>query len=72
MNVRVAERVPDVAELLADDVAGAEAELGDHGRVLVRGQRHRAARAGDGRGADGGDGATVANDLAAVVRRRFA
>ena len=36
---------------LAAEIAAAEAELGDHGRVLVRAERHRAARAGDGRGA---------------------
>lgn len=35
-NVRLAQREPDVAGLLADAVAVAEAELGDHGRVLVR------------------------------------
>ena len=36
LNVKVAERVPDVAEQLADDVAAVEAELGDSGRVLLR------------------------------------
>jgi len=36
VNVRVATRLPDIAELLADEIAAAEAELGDHGRVLVR------------------------------------
>ncbi len=35
-NVRLAQREPDVADLLADSVALAEAELGDQGRVLVR------------------------------------
>lgn len=35
-NVRLAKREPDVAALLADVVADAEAELGDQGRVLVR------------------------------------
>jgi phosphoglucosamine mutase len=35
-NVRLARREPDVADLLADAVAVAEAELGDQGRVLVR------------------------------------
>ena len=36
VNVRVATRLPDIAELLAGQIAAVEAELGDHGRVLVR------------------------------------
>jgi phosphoglucosamine mutase len=36
VNVRVAERMPDVAALLADEIAAAELELGATGRVLVR------------------------------------
>ena len=32
----VAERRPDITDLVAADVAAAEAELGDHGRVLIR------------------------------------
>ena len=36
VNVRVASRVPDAGAQLADDIARVEAELGDHGRVLVR------------------------------------
>ena len=36
VNVRVGQRVPDVTERLAADIARVEAELGDHGRVLVR------------------------------------
>ena len=36
VNVRVATRVSDVAELMADDVARAESELGASGRVLLR------------------------------------
>jgi phosphoglucosamine mutase len=35
-NVRVARRRADVAEVVADEIAAVEAELGDHGRVLVR------------------------------------
>ncbi len=35
-NVRLAQRQPNVADLLADAVAEAETELGDQGRVLVR------------------------------------
>jgi len=36
VNVAVAERRPDITALVAADVAAAEAELGDHGRVLIR------------------------------------
>jgi phosphoglucosamine mutase len=36
VNVRVGTRVPDVATLMADDVARVEAELGSSGRVLLR------------------------------------
>ena len=35
-NVRIAERVADPTVAIADDIAAAEAELGDHGRVLIR------------------------------------
>jgi len=36
VNVRVAERVPDVAERMADEVSQVERQLGDSGRVLLR------------------------------------
>ncbi len=36
VNVRVADRVPDVADRMAAEVAEAEAELGQTGRVLLR------------------------------------
>lgn len=36
LNVEVAERVPDVAQQLAAEVAEVEAELGEAGRVLLR------------------------------------
>jgi phosphoglucosamine mutase len=35
-NVRVAQRRPDVAEAIGDEIAAVEAELGERGRVLVR------------------------------------
>ena len=35
-NVRVAERRPDIAALVAGEVAAAESDLGDDGRVLIR------------------------------------
>ena len=73
VNVEVAERVPDAAELLADDVAGAEARARRSGpgaacgpsgteplvRVMVEAPTAELAD-------------RVADDLAAVVRRRFA
>ena len=36
VNVRVGERVPDIAERLADEITVVEADLGATGRVLVR------------------------------------
>ena len=36
VNVRVAERHPDIAVLMADEIAAAAVELGAEGRVLVR------------------------------------
>jgi len=36
VNVRVAERRPDIAEALAPEIAAAEARLGPRGRVLIR------------------------------------
>lgn len=35
-NVPVADRLPDVADRLADEIGAAEADLGERGRVLVR------------------------------------
>ncbi len=36
VNVAVAERRPDITDLVAAELAAAEAELGDRGRVLIR------------------------------------
>ena len=36
VNIRVGARRADVAALLADDITGAQATLGDAGRILVR------------------------------------
>ena len=36
VNIPVAERRPDIAAELADEIAAAQAELGDTGRILVR------------------------------------
>ena len=72
VNVRVAERVPDVAELLADDVARPKRELGGQGRVLVRasGTEPLVRVMVEAPTAELAD--AVADDLAAVVRPRFA
>ena len=52
-NVRVApSAAADVADALAAEVAAVEADLGRPRPGARPGQRHRAARAGDGRGAD--------------------
>jgi phosphoglucosamine mutase len=36
VNVRIAERMPDIANRLAAEIAVAERDLGDNGRILVR------------------------------------
>jgi phosphoglucosamine mutase len=36
VNVRVSQRRPDIADLVADQIAAVEAELGGRGRVLIR------------------------------------
>ena len=36
VNVRVAHRMPDAADRLADEIAAAQLDLGDSGRILVR------------------------------------
>jgi len=36
VNVRVAQRMPDAAERLAGEIAAAQDDLGDTGRILVR------------------------------------
>ena len=72
VNVEVSERVPDVAELLADDVARLETALAGSGRVLLRPSGTEPlvrvmVEAATAREAD-----RVAHDLATVVRARFA
>ena len=36
VNVRVAQRMPDIADRLAAEIAAAQRDLGDTGRILVR------------------------------------
>jgi phosphoglucosamine mutase len=72
VNVEVSERVPDVAELLAGEVARLETALAGSGRVLLRPSGTEPlvrvmVEAATAREAD-----RVAHDLATVVRARFA
>ncbi len=72
VNVAVAERVPDAAALLADDVATAERELGGEGRVLVRASGTEPLVRVMVEAPTAELANAVADGLAAVVRRRFA
>lgn len=71
VNVRVSKRVPDVAELLAADVAEVEAGLGDTGRVLLRasGTEPLIRVMVEARTAE--QAQTSADHLAAVAQQRF-
>jgi phosphoglucosamine mutase len=71
VNVRVASGVPDVAAALADDIARAEAVLGDHGRVLVRASGTEPLVRVMVEAPTHDDAQRIADDLAAVARRRF-
>jgi phosphoglucosamine mutase len=71
VNVRVSQRVPDVGEQMADDIAAAEATLGRTGRVLVRASGTEPlirvmVEASTRQAAE-----QVADDLAAAAHRRF-
>ena len=72
VNVKVAERVPDAAALLADDVATAERELGGEGRVLVRASGTEPLVRVMVEAPTAELANAVADGLAAIVRRRFA
>ena len=71
VNVRVADRHPDIANELANELAHAEAALGGEGRVLLRASgteplvRVMVEAAADAVAHD------VANGLADIVRARF-
>ncbi len=71
VNVEVSERVPDVAELLADDVARLEAELAGSGRVLLRPSGTEPLVRVMVEASTAPEADRVANDLATVVRARF-
>ena len=71
VNVRVDERVPDVAERLADDIAAAEQRLGETGRVLVRASGTEPLIRVMVEAADQLEATSVADSLADIARRRF-
>jgi phosphoglucosamine mutase len=69
VNVRLAERDPDLLERLAEDVAAAEALLGDDGRVLVRASGTEPLIRVMVEAPTAAEAEQVAEDLASVVRR---
>jgi len=71
VNVEVSERVPDVAELLAADVARLESELAGSGRVLLRPSGTEPLVRVMVEAATAAVADRVADDLASVVRARF-
>jgi phosphoglucosamine mutase len=72
VNVKVGEKVPDVAELLADDIARVERSLGETGRVLVRASGTEPLIRVMVEAATASDARSAADDLAAIARNRFA
>lgn len=72
VNVPVAERHPDIAVELADEIAGAERLLGGDGRVLVRASGTEPLVRVMVEAATADLARRTADDLAAVVRQRFA
>jgi phosphoglucosamine mutase len=72
VNVQVAHRVPDAADLLRDDVARAEHDLGGRGRILVRASGTEPLIRVMVEAPTAESANAVADELAAVVRRRFA
>ncbi|MFK7919788.1 MAG: phosphoglucosamine mutase [Ilumatobacter sp.] len=72
VNVRVGERVPDVAELMANDVAEAEAGLGETGRVLLRASGTEPLIRVMVEAATAAQAQSVADGLAEIAAARFA
>ncbi len=72
VNVKVAQRVPDAVELLHDEVTRAETELRGLGRILVRASGTEPLIRVMVEAPTAEQAETVAAELAAVVRRRFA
>jgi phosphoglucosamine mutase len=71
LNVRVDERVPNVSDLLADDIGAAERRLGETGRVLVRASGTEPLIRVMVEAADHVEADAVAQQLVGVVRDRF-
>lgn len=71
LNVRVAERHPDVAELIAADIAAAQSELGRTGRILIRPSGTEPLIRVMVEAPTEDDALRVADQLAATVRTRF-
>lgn len=71
-NVEVDERVPDVAEQLADEIAAAVTALGDDGRILVRASGTEPLIRVMVEALTAGQAAEVADELVSAVVRRFA
>lgn len=71
-NIAVADRVPDVAEQLADELAAASGELGENGRVLVRASGTEPLIRVMVEATTAEQAAAVAERLADAVVRRFA
>ena len=71
VNVRVAHRLPDVAERLAAEIAAAEQELGDTGRILVRASGTEPLVRVMVEAPTHEQAQSVANAVAAAARRRF-
>ena len=72
LNVRVGRLVTDIVEQLADDIAAAESQLGDSGRVLVRASGTEPLIRVMVEAATADEAQTVAGRLADTVGRRFA
>jgi phosphoglucosamine mutase len=71
VNIRVSERHPDIAAELATEIAAAEAELGEDGRVLVRASGTEPLVRVMVEAASDTQARSVAETLADVVRQRF-
>ncbi len=72
VNVRIADRVSDVAERLVDEIAVVEAELGATGRVLVRPSGTEPLIRVMVEAASADQAEAAADQLAKVVRTKFA
>ncbi len=72
VNIEVAERHPDIGELLAADIAEVEATLGETGRVLVRPSGTEPLVRVMVEAATAEQAREAAERLAAVIRRRYA